>query len=566
MHARPAMLRCVVMRALWLVLAGALANVSWATYGFSYANTRHAPLQQINAVNVAQLISVWRFVLGPHERVETTPIVVGRTMYVTTGIGNTVVALDAVSGTLKWRYAPTLGRMAPCCGALNRGVAVWSNRVFLATMDARLIALNARTGRPVWSVQIDDPVKGFSETMAPLAWNGTVFIGSSGGDYSIRGSITAYAAADGKRLWRWYAVSAGWEGAYVPSVHGFSLHRDVAREKRDDRKYHGAWMHGGGAVWMTPALDPRTATIFASTGNPSPAFDAGTRPGDNLYTDSIVAVDARTGKMRWYYQQTPHDVWEYEAASPPILFDVRDNRGNPVPAVGEAGKTRWLYVLRRSDGKLLRLSQNFVPNANVYNPPPGGTDNAFKPQIQLRGTLGPIAYDPATHLAFVTSIDRPSANVWQDVMVAVNVDTGAIAWKYAIGEPHTGIRGDPVLAGALSAGDLVFVCDTEGRLFAFRSSNGDLRWKYQLGATSPDDANAGPFQRFLHRVHDWFVPMKRQLMHQPPPTRAASADGNPIAYRIDGREYIAVGYDDLPDRAIGGAAIAVFALPRGFGR
>lgn len=533
----------------------------WPTYGAVYENTRHFETDQINASNVARLVPIWRYVLGSHERVETTPIVDGRTMYATTGVDNNVVALDARTGTEKWRYRPTIGFMSPCCGAINRGVALAAGRVFLATLDARLIALDAKDGKAIWSTRVGDPLKGFSETMAPLAWNGMVFVGSSGSDYGIRGSFTAYRDSDGKMLWRWYAVSPGWEGSYTASVHGISLHRNIAREKNDTLKHSGAWKHGGGAVWMTPALDTQSGTLFVSTGNPAPVFDGSVRPGDNLYTNSIVALDARSGKMRWHYQQTPHDVWEYEAASPPVLFKAVDEHGKRVAAVGEAGKTRWFYIVRRDNGRLLRLSQSWTPNGNVYDDPPNGVP--AKP-LPLRGTIGPIAYDPSRHLAFVTEIERAeSLENWSDFIVAVNVDNGRIEWKRMLGRKHAGVRGDPVLPGALSTSDVIFVSDPDGYFYALDPQTGGVLWHYLLGAGEEADLNTAAPIRWAHRFRDVLAPMKRWLLHQEPRSNVtAGVDGNPIAYKVNGREYIAIGFNAQPEKATGGAAICVFAVPK----
>jgi alcohol dehydrogenase (cytochrome c) len=535
------------------------SNVEWPTYGSTYGNTRHVNVDTITSFTLAHLAPVWRFVLGSHERVESTPIVVGRTLYMTTGVGNNVFALDATTGKLKWRYRPALGFMSPCCGALNRGVAVSDGRVFFATLDAQLIALDAQTGKPLWKTQVGDAKAGFSETMAPLAWNGAVFIGSSGSDYGIRGSLSAYRASDGKLLWRWYAVSKGWEGSYTQTVHGMSLHRNVTAEKHDAMKYANAWMHGGGAIWMTPALDERRGTLFLSTNNPAPVFNGSVRPGDNLYTDSVVALEARTGKMLWYYQQTPHDVWEYEPASPPVLFDALDKHGHRIPVVAEAGKTRWLYILDRRNGRLVRLSQSWGGDNHLYDPPAPRSEES---QLPLRGTIGPIAYDPAHHLALVTSIDRPPPNQsWSDVLSAVDVDNGKIVWRRTLGDTHQGIRGDPVLAGALSAGNLIFVSDPFGYFSALDASSGDVLWQYRLGRDEEADIGAPAIVRLAHRVRDFLKPMKRWLFHQDAPTGVtAGVDAAPIAYRIGGREYIAIGFDTQPESATGGATIFAFAL------
>jgi glucose dehydrogenase len=534
--------------------------MSWPTYGATYENTRHVNARQIDENTVHALKPAWQFVMGGHERVETTPIVVGRTMYLTTGVGNNVIALDAKTGALKWRYRPTLGFLSVCCGAINRGVAVTGGRVFFATLDAQLIALDAASGKPVWHVYVGDSKAGFSETMAPLAWKGVVYVGSSGSDNGIRGSVSAYRASDGKLLWRWYSVSRGWEGAYVARTAGKTLHRNITQEKRSAVKYPEAWAHGGGSVWMTPALDTRTGTLYAATSNPSPVFDGNVRPGDNLYTDSIVALDARTGKLRWYYQQTPHDVWEYEASSPPVLFDVTDAQGKRVPAVGEAGKTRWLYILDRRDGSLLRLSQSFGANAHLYDDPPS---ERYTRQLPLRGSIGPIAYDPSRHLALITAIEHPTLNRWREMLTAIDVDNGRVAWRRPLTPLHEDFMGDRLLAGSLSAGGLVFVSSVDGNLFALDSGNGAVLWQYALGAGEQADTGANILVRLAHRVRDWLLPVKREIFHQDAPTGAtASVDANPIAYELDGREYIALAFDAQPERSIGGATICVFALNR----
>lgn len=535
-------------------------QVGWPTYGFDYANTRHVDAGDINRANVAHLTPVWRYVLGPHERVETTPIVVGRKMYVTTGTGDNVIALDATTGKLVWRYEPALGGMAACCGLLNRGVALEGHRVFFATLDAQLIALDADSGKRIWDVRIGNPGYGFSETMAPLAWNGFIFIGSSGSDYGIRGSFSAYRASDGKLMWRWYAVSPGWEGRYVPSVHGMSLHRDIAREKQNAPKFRGAWAQGGGAVWMTPALDAQREELYLVTSNPWPVFTGRVRPGDNLFTDSIVALNAHTGKMRWYYQQTPHDVWEYEASSPPVLFDTLDARGQRIPAVGEAGKPLWFYILDRRDGKLVRLSQSLAANANAYDDPPDGPPQA---PLLLRGSIGPISYDPARHLAFITAIERPEGptKYWRDFLAAVNVNTGRVSWRTPLGILHNGVRGDPLVAGSLSTTDLVFAASPDGIFYGLDPNTGAVVWEYRLGADFRVDQDANLLTQLAHRMHDWMLPIKRWAFRQDAPSEdAAGVDGNPMTYIVNGRQYIAIGFDAHPDRSSGGAVIDVFAL------
>jgi glucose dehydrogenase len=565
------------------VLAAALAqvHVDWPTHGFTFANTRHAAIYNITPSNVRQLVKVWQFSTGAHGRMEATPIIVGSTMYVTTGPRNNVIALDAATGKQMWRYDPKIGTAATCCGYVNRGVAVANGRVFVATLDARLIALNAADGKPVWDVRIGYAKDGMSETMAPLAWDGTVYIGSSSGDFRVRGSFSAYRASDGKLLWRWYSVGPGWEGAYTTSANGFTLRRDIAREKRDAVRYRDAWKRGGGAVWMTPAIDAKTSTIYLGTGNPAPYYDGSGRPGDNLYTDCIVALDARTGSMRWYYQETPHDLWDYDAASPPLLFDTLDASGKRVPAVGEAGKVGWLYVLDRRSGKLIRRSQNLVPIGHIYADP--RKDGTIEQPGGLGGVVGPLSFDPARRLAYVVALDRPEyrhqlrvhtswdpttgmfeagdttpVGYWRDFLVAVNVDTGKITWKRTLATGQiAGHFGGRVVAGSLSIGDLVFASAPDGQLYAFDAQTGSVQWQYQLGAS------AGSRRSLWSRFFDWAHWAKHALLHQADsPASTARVDASPVVYAIDGREYIAIGADIMPQSAGGSSAITVFALPK----
>jgi PQQ-dependent dehydrogenase (methanol/ethanol family) len=545
------------------------ADVAWPTYGLDYLNTRHTNLAQINAANVALLVPAWRYLTGVHGRMETTPLVVGQTMYVTTGADNGVEALDAASGALRWKFTPKLGVMELCCGHINRGVAIDGERLFYATLDARLIALDANTGKLLWQRPIGDPREGLSETMAPLAWQGIVIIGSSGGELGIRGSVSAYRARDGQLLWRWYSVSPNWEGRYVTSVHGVSLHRNIAQEKANAAKHHDAWRHGGGPVWMTPALDEATHTIYVSTGNPSPDYRPDLRPGDNLYTDSIVALDALTGAMRWFYQQTPHDPGDHDAASPPVLFDARSS-WRTVRAVGEAGKTGWVYILDRANGHVIRISENFVPQEDVYMHVPL-TGAVVRPGT-LGGAIAPMSVNPSLHLAFVEATDLPqwidpaqgdlAANDYQggtvgqsqrgdNFVIAIDVDTGRIVWRHELTSGHNWMLG-----GTLSAGDLVFASDPFGALEALEARTGKPLWQYQIGANDGDTVAS-----WSEKFHDLLAAIKRAVLGEPAPV-SAYITAPPIAYEVRGREYVAVAADVTPGRSSGGMAIFSFALPK----
>jgi PQQ-dependent dehydrogenase (methanol/ethanol family) len=552
----------------------------WPSYGGTYDNVRHTDLADISAANVGSLALAWKFNTGLHGQFETSPIVVDGTLYFTTGPDNAVYALNAATGKLNWRYAPKLGH-SRYVFAVNRGVAVAGGRVFYTTLDDQLIALDAHTGAVVWNTRIGDPSTGLSEDAAPLAWSGMVFVGSSGNEYGVRGSYSAYSQKDGKLLWRWWSVAPGWEGRFTASVNGHSLHRDTARERALLARFRDAWKTGGGAVWTTPALSPQEGTIYLSTGNPAPAFNADRRPGDNLYTDCVVALDAHTGKLKWYYQETPHDVWDYDASSPPILFDAHDAAGHRIPAVAEAGKTGWLYVLNRTNGKLLHLSDPFVPQPNVYH----AIANKAAP-IQpgdSGGAIGPIAYDPALHAAFVGANVEPelgetfpvgpfnatSDEQWKGgdmseagtqeptgTLTSIDTDTGRMRWQVALPTVNYG--------GPLSANGLVFLGEKyNGNFRAYDAATGKVLWQLTPGDTvlSRFDLHDRTTQ-LMAAVSIRAERLWRRVRHQAEPGGHEDIHAPPIAYRMAGREYIVIAshvytHNGQP----GGNTIFAFALP-----
>jgi len=276
----------------------------WPMYGHDYTNDRYSALSQINTSNVASLVPRWIFQTGIAATFETTPVVSNGAMYITTAF-NHLFALNARTGQVVWRYDHKVGTAHYCCGPANRGVALADGTVYMATLDAQLVALDTATGRVRWTRQIADPALGYSETMAPLVYKRLVVVGISGGEYGIRGFVSAYDTQTGALVWRWYTIpSAGWEGRWSTTTpEGEPLHRDIAREQADWPKYRDAWQHGGGSMWMTPAVDPQLDLIYMGTGNPSPDLDGAVRPGDNLYTESIVALHAATGTLAWYYRR-----------------------------------------------------------------------------------------------------------------------------------------------------------------------------------------------------------------------------------------------------------------------
>ena len=481
------------------------AERDWLMYGGDYSNQRYSSLDQINTRNVSQLVPRMVFQTGI-ERLgsfENTPVVVDGMMYVTAPY-NIVIAYNLRSGNEVWRYEHKLGTTILCCGPNNRGVAIGHGMVYMATLDARLIALDAKTGELKWEVQDNDPSFGYSLTLAPLLVDDKLIVGTSGAEYGIRGNVTAYDVRTGERVWRWYTIPSpaegGWWGKWATTdATGRNLNRNIAEEKADSARYADAWQHGGGSMWMTPAYDPDTGTLFMGIGNPSPDLDGAIRPGDNLWTESIVALDATNGKLKWGLQYLPHDLWDLDAASPPVL--VRD--GNRKLVV-HAGKTGWVYVIDAATGKLVRHSEAFVPQENMYAQP-SAVGTRMLPGANGGAEWSPIAYSPQTNYAYVVGLHQPmhykthytpwekgrlwlgSAFVaipgeeqWGNV-TAINIRDGKIAWQVKTEQPMIG--------GALAtAGGLVFTGEGNGWFKAYDARNGNVLWQFQCGA----GANAAP--------------------------------------------------------------------------
>jgi PQQ-dependent dehydrogenase (methanol/ethanol family) len=334
-----------------------------------------------------------------------------------------------------------------------------------------------------------------------------VLIGVSGGEYGIRGNVTAYNAMTGEQIWRWYSIPApkgdptydpaapnGWWGTWpTETPDGADLHRDVSAEKADSAKWGDAWTRGGGGVWMTPAYDKDLGLIYVAVGNPSPDLDGGSRPGDNLYTDCVVAIDAKTGMTRWYYQTVPHDLWDLDAVSPPVVTTLAGKK-----VVVHAGKTAWMYVLDAITGKLVRRTDNFTPQENMFALPTGeGT--RMLPGANGGAEWSPIAVDPQAKLAFVAGLHQPMnyithAAPWEKgrlwlgsafvaipgeeqygLFSAVDLVTGKIAWQNKVPQPMMG--------GALAtAGGLAFTGEGNGNFNAYNSKTGKLLWQFNGGA------------------------------------------------------------------------------------
>jgi PQQ-dependent dehydrogenase (methanol/ethanol family) len=515
---------------------------NWIHSNGSYAQTRYYPGSQINAGNVSRLKPAFVFQTAVLESMETAPIVVNGVMFLTTSF-NHVYAIDATTGEEYWHYKHKMGPITTyCCGPNNRGVAIEGDRLFMGTLDAKLVALDAKTGKVVWETQIADPEKGYSETLAPAVVDGKVLIGTNGGEYGIRGFVKAFDAKDGHLLWTFYTIpDKGHEGVWATKdIAGRDLHRDIAAEKAAFAKDPSFYQTLGGGVWMTPAIDKKTRTVFFVAGNPSPDLYGAIRPGDNLYTNSMVAIDLDKGTYKWHSQYIAHDVWDLDAVSPPILTQAKDASGKVVDVVIHGGKTGHIYVHDRATGKLIRFSEAMIPQENMWVLP---TKEGARMLPGANGGVewSPMAVNPKLHMAYAANLHQPmtyhveeapypggsklwlggafktipSEEQWGQ-LVAVNLDTGKIAWKHKTPQP--------LIGGVLTtAGDIVFNGEANGWYKAYDARTGKELWKFNCGA-------------------------------------GVNSPG--VAYTVNGKQYIAVaaGGNNQID-AKRGNSVYVFALP-----
>ena len=393
----------------------------------------------------------------------------------------------------------------------------------------------------VWTSDIADPDKGYSETMAPGVVEGKVLIGTNGGEYGIRGFVKAFDAESGKLLWTFQTIpDRGSEGVWATQdATGRDMHRDIAAEKAQlpkGRKFEATL---GGGVWMTPAVDLKTRTIFFVVGNPSPDLYGAERPGDNLYTDSMVAVDLDSGKYKWHFQYVAHDVWDLDAASPPILVDAKDKDGNVIPAVIHGGKTGHVYVHDRKDGKLIRFSEAMVPQGGVWTLP---TPQGARMELGANGGVewSPMAFSPKTNFAYAVNLIQPmtyhveatqypDGKLWlggafktipsapqTGNVTAVDVNTGKIAWQAKTDQPMIG-------GISVTGGDLAFAGEGNGLFKAYDARSGKVLWTYQCGA---------------------------------------GVNAPPVTYMVDGKQYVAVGAGGNTQIDFKrGNSVFVFSLP-----
>jgi alcohol dehydrogenase (cytochrome c) len=478
--------------------AGTDGNNFLLTNG-DYRQQRYYPNSQINRLNVARLRPAWIFQTDVMESLETSPIIVNGIMYVTTSYDH-VYALDARTGEELWHYKHKLGPITTyCCGPNNRGVAAYEDRVYLATLDSKLVALDAKTGKLVWQSEIADPELGYSETMAPTAIKGKILIGTNGGEYGVRGFVKAYDAATGKLLWTFHTIPENSVGVWAEKdATGRDMHRDIAAEKAQLAKSGDPYKMLGGGVWQNPSIDLAANRIYFVVGNPSPDLDGAVRPGDNLYTNSLVSLDLETGKYICHFQYIAHDVWDLDAVSPTVLVDVRDKDGRVVPGVIHAGKTGHVYVHNRNDCSLIRFSEAMVPQENMWVLPtkegarmlPGANGGVEWSPMAVNPHLG-LTYAINLHQPMTYHVENspypqgklwlggafkviPSEEQWGNV-TAVDYNTGKIRWQVKTPQPMIG----GILA---TAGGLVFTGEGNGQFKAYDAETGAALWTFQAGA------------------------------------------------------------------------------------
>ena len=521
------------------LLNAASESANWLGFGHNYTNQRFARLDQINLLNVAELKRVWTFRSKQKGPFQAQALVADGIMYVTLP-GNHVVALDAASGVERWRYEHVKRRPKTKGSPANRGAALGYGKVFEATNDGRLIALDEMTGEVVWdrviAQALPSELEGLSVAdqailrenvdklpakMPPLVYKGMVIVGVTSAGYGIyynlgvktrqgpapqpatflgqRGFVAAFDAASGEEIWRWHTTKSGdWEGMFSATTgQGESLGRDIESERANASKLNETWRIGGSSTWSTPSLDPSLGLLYVGTGNGSPNDVPSARPGDNLYTSSLVALDVETGQVRWYYQQVPQDVWGYDVASASILFDANVD-GKNIPAVGIAGKTGWFYVHDRRSGELLYRSEALVPHENLFvRPNEAGV--LISPGSFGGVSWSPGSYDARSGLAYFAAIHRPTLltkhfaeeaqgrvaytatdiardePTWGTLSAVDTRDRGRIRWQLKTDEPLIG----GVLA---TAGGLVFVGEGSGRFSAVDAATGARLWSDKLSA------------------------------------------------------------------------------------
>lgn len=480
---------------------------NWPTYSGTYMSQRHSSLSEIRPGNVDDLELKWVFQAQSFDSFEATPLVVDGIMYLTEA-PNTAVAVDAATGRVFWRqqYDPSPDAR-PCCGRVNRGLAMLGDKLFMAAIDSALIALDAITGQVVWQTQVADPSAGYAMTLAPLVIKDKVVVGVAGGEYGIRGFIAAYDAESGDEVWRFNTIPG-------PGEPGFETWEDGG----------DAWQHGGASVWLTGSYDAELNLTYWGIGNPGPDWNAAQRPGDNLYSDSVVALDADSGELRWHFQFTPNDDYDYDSVQIPVLVDLETKDLSSGKLMLWGNRNGFFYVLDRVDGSFIRgnpfVHVNWAsgidesgrpietpqpPGAVTYPGVQGGTNwyspsyspstelfylsawenygHIFAPQaveyVPGRVFVGGWPQGPVPGVTNIPGIRRGPINNWTEsagsgAVIAIDPRTGEQRWRF----PTTDVSSSGILT---TATDLLFTGSREGYFYALDARDGGLLWRTSLG-------------------------------------------------------------------------------------
>jgi alcohol dehydrogenase (cytochrome c) len=486
---------------------------NWLTYSGNYNSQRYSLLNQITPANAQDLTLKWVYQARSLDKHEVTPLVVDGVMFTVQG-PNDVIALEAATGKIIWQYfhRPEEGTRNPCCGNLTRGLAILGDKVFLAALDAKLIALEAKTGKELWSTQVADIKQQYAMTVAPLAVKDKVITGVAGGEHGVRGFLAAYDANTGKELWRFNTVPGPGEPGYETWL-------------GKDGKPNDSYLHGGAPIWTTGSYDPETNLTMWGTGNAGPDYNGDNRLGDNLYTCSVVALDVDTGKLKWYYQFSPHDEFDWDSTQVPVLADI-NFQGRPRKAMLWANRNGVTYVLDRTNGQF--LSGKSFTKTNWYT----GFDERGRPMRvpgilpTLEGTLvypgnqgatnwyNP-SFSPVTGLFYIPAWENTSNTYKKDeappefhegqnftgispfrqgvAEAAKNDDvfSSVIAWDANVGERKWTFKmsGPSIEGGVLTtASNMLFVGGRDGQFVALDASNGKPLWETHLGPS----VSAGP--------------------------------------------------------------------------
>ena len=503
------------------ILDAASEPGSWLMYSGSYGAQRYSMLDQIHRDNVDQLQVAWSYQVRSTQKFEVSPLVVDGVMYITEAPSD-ATALDLRTGRPLWSYRRSLPQgIVTCCGQVNRGVALLDDQVFLGTVDAHLVALDARTGRVRWDVEVAEHTEGYSITVAPLALNDKIIVGISGGEYGIRGFLDAYDPKTGERLWRFWTVPGPGEPGH-------------------DTWSGDSWERGGAPTWVTGAYDPELNLLYWGTGNPGPDFIGEVREGDNLYSESLIALDPDTGELKWYFQFLPHDLHDYDSTQIPVLLDAEFG-GEPRKLLLFPNRNGFYYVLDRVTGEFLvgkqfarqtwafGLDENGRPIENPASVPSREGALVYPDDDGAANWYSPT-YSPQTNLIYQNVREKGATYYLADATYEPGKIYMGASRRTVTGEDPKGflraldpLRGDlvweievhsPPWAGLMStAGGLVFSGTMEGDFFAADAQTGDVLWRFQTG---------GPIY------------------------------ANPISYLSEGRQFITIA---------AGSALFNFALP-----